>query len=271
MHRAAELRRRIDALAARPVVRTADGVRGRRAVVVGAGAAGAEVACAIATAFDRESPRSADEDAVSLVDAAETILPGYSKRFRTRARQVLEERGIDVWTRTRVTEVTADEVRIELRGRASALPSNLSVWLTGAAAPPIFRGLTRNGTREGALPLDERGFLLVDPSLRSPADERIFGAGDCVTPAEHPDTPKAGVYAVREAPLLWQSLRATLTGTGAHPRYEPQDSFLSILNTADGKALLRWKWIVSHGRWAWWLKDRIDRRFVSNYELGIRN
>jgi selenide,water dikinase len=263
MHRAAELRRRIDELAARPVVRTSSGVRGRRAVVVGAGAAGAEVACAIATAFDRESPRSADEDAVSLIDAAETILPGYSKRFRDRARTVLEGRGIDVWTRTTVTEVTADEVRIELRGRPSALPSDLTVWLTGPAAQPVFR--------DSGLPLDARGFLLVDPTLRSPADPRIFGAGDCVTPARHPDTPKAGVYAVREAPLLWRSLRATLEGTDTHPRFEPQESFLSILNTADDKALLRWKWIVAHGHWAWWLKDRIDRRFLDNYELGIRN
>ncbi|MGD2113529.1 MAG: FAD-dependent oxidoreductase, partial [Acidobacteriota bacterium] len=126
MHRAAELRRRIDELATRPVVRTPEGVRGRRAVVVGAGAAGVEVACAIATAFDRESPRSADEDAVSLVDAAETILPGYSRGFRDRARTILEERGIDVWTRTRVTAVTAGEVRIELRGRSSALPADLT-------------------------------------------------------------------------------------------------------------------------------------------------
>lgn len=257
IHRAEELRRRIDALAARPVVRTPDGVRGRRAVVVGAGAAGCEVACALATALDRESPRSADEDGIALVDAEATILPGYAERFRDRARTVIEGRGIDVWTRTRVTAVTPNTVEVEVRGRASTFPADLTVWLTGVAAPPLFR--------DSDLPLDDRGFLLVDGTLRSPGDDRIFGAGDCVTPAGSPDTPKAGVYAVREAPLLWKSLQASLRGTHDHPRYEPQAGFLSILNTADGRALLRWKGLVSHGRWAWWLKDWIDRRFVARY------
>ena len=174
---------------------------------------------------------------------------------------MIEERGIDVWTRTRVTAVTPDAVEVEVRGRASTFPSDLTVWLTGPAAPPLFRG----PEPERNLPLDDRGFLLVDSSLRSPGDPRIFGAGDCVTPTEHPDTPKAGVYAVREAPLLWKSLRASLRGTDDHPSYEPQTGFLSILNTADGKALLRWKGLVSHGRWAWRLKDWIDRRFIDRY------
>lgn len=262
IQQAVELRHRIDALAARPVVRTPDGVRGRRAVVVGAGAAGCEVACALATALDRESPRSADEDGVALVEAESTILPGYTERFRDRARTVIEGRGIDVWTRTRVTAVTPDTVEVEVRGRASTFPSDLTIWLTGPAAPPLFRG---SELRESNLPLDDRGFLLVDSSLRSPSDPRIFGAGDCVTPADHPDTPKAGVYAVREAPLLWKSLRASLRGTDDPPTYRPQTGFLSILNTADGKALLRWKGLVSHGRWAWRLKDWIDRRFTNRY------
>jgi hypothetical protein len=37
-------------------------------------------------------------------------------------------------------------------------------------------------------------------------------------------------------------------------------------NTADGKALLRWRGVAVHARWAWWLKDRIDRRFVRTYQ-----
>jgi NADH dehydrogenase FAD-containing subunit len=87
-----------------------------------------------------------------------------------------------------------------------------------------------------------------------------------VTPERHPGTPKAGVYAVREAPVLWKSLAAALEG-GKPPHYEPQRGFLSLLNTGDGKALLRYKGLVAHSRWAWRLKDRIDRRFMARYRV----
>jgi NADH dehydrogenase FAD-containing subunit len=97
------------------------------------------------------------------------------------------------------------------------------------------------------------------------ADPRIFAVGDCGTLASHPGTPKAGVYAVREGPVLWESLKAAIRG-GEPPRYQPQHGFLSILNTGDGRALLDYKGIVSHSRWAWRLKDRIDRRFMARYQ-----
>ena len=72
------------------------------------------------------------------------------------------------------------------------------------------------------------------------------------------------MYAVRQGPVLARNLRAAL-GEGRPATYVPQRTFLSLLNTADGKALLRWHGIVSHSRFAWWLKDRIDRRFVRRY------
>jgi selenide,water dikinase len=92
----------------------------------------------------------------------------------------------------------------------------------------------------------------------------VWAAGDCATLSDHPETPKAGVYAVRQGPVLARNLRAAL-GDGTSRAYVPQKTFLSLLNTADGKALLRWHGAVSHSRFAWWLKDRIDRGFVRRY------
>jgi selenide,water dikinase len=105
----------------------------------------------------------------------------------------------------------------------------------------------------------------LDDALRSLADPRIFAVGDCGTLAHYPDTPKAGVYAVREAPVLWASLKATLDGLQL-PSYRPQHGFLSLLNTADGRALLEYKGQVAHGRWAFWWKDWLDRRFLARYQ-----
>lgn len=244
--KAAELRRRLRELA------LAEGSGGEVSiVVVGGGAAGVEVALAAAAVLeDGGAPHR-----ITIVEAGEEILSGYSGRFRRRARRLLERRGLAVCTGRRVTAVHAAAAELE---EGQLLPARLTIWLTGAVAWPLFRG--------SGLPLDERGFLLLDDALRSIGDPRVFAAGDCGTLARHPGTPKAGVYAVREAPVLWQSLQAAVLAGREPPRYTPQESFLSLLNTGDGRALLRWKGVVSHSRWAWRLKDRIDRRFMARYE-----
>ena len=217
--------------------------------VVGGGAAGVEIALALAAALEKGR--------ITILESGEEILSGYDGRFRKRAREILAGRGIEVRTGERVVAVHSGEVEMD---GGSRIPSLLTVWLTGAVSWPLFR--------DSGLPLDERGFLLTDDALRSVADPSVFAVGDCGTLASHPETPKAGVYAVREAPVLWKSLKAAVQG-GEPPRYEPQERFLSILNTADGRALLDYKGMVSHSRWAWWLKDRIDRRFMARYQKLI--
>jgi selenide,water dikinase len=221
-----------------------------RVVAVGAGAAGLEVACAFAAVLDR----AGHAREVSIADGGAEILEGYSLRMRRRARRVLEEKSISILLGAGVVGVRADSVGLE-DGRR--ILSDFTVWLTGPEAPDLFRG--------SGLALDSRGYLLVDDSLRSVSDPRVFGAGDCVTLAPYPDTPKAGVYAVREGPVLWGSLTAAVRGAPS-PRYRPRGSFLSILNTSDGKALLQYGRLVSRSRWSSILKDRIDRRFMRKYQ-----
>ncbi|HEY0515311.1 MAG TPA: FAD-dependent oxidoreductase [Thermoanaerobaculia bacterium] len=218
--------------------------------VVGGGAAGVEISLAI-EAVMRKAGRARR---ITILDSGERILSGYRDRFRERAAGILVERGIEVRTGERVQAVRPDEVETEDGG---TVPSRLTVWLTGAVAWPLFQG--------SGLPLDERGFLLTDEALRSLGAPNIFAAGDCGTLANHPETPKAGVYAVREGPVLWESLKTALQD-GEPPRYEPQKGFLSILNTGDGFALLDYRGVVSHSLWAWRLKDWIDRRFMARYQ-----
>lgn len=244
--RVAGLKQRVDRLARR------GGSARRRVAVVGAGAAGVEVALGV----DAVLARLARERAITLYEAGPEILRGYSRRVRHEAEKILADRGIAVETDRPVQAVGSDWV--ETVG-GSRRPADLTVWITGPSAPPLFRG--------SGLPLDDHGYLLVSPSLRSIADPTVFAVGDCATLLEHPKTPKAGVYAVRQGPVLWRSLLAAL-GEGHPPRYDPQSGFLSILNTADGKALLRYKGVVSHSRWGWKLKDWIDRRFMDRYGVG---
>jgi selenide,water dikinase len=243
MSEAVRLKRRLETLAETGDAR-------RSIVVVGAGAAGFEVACAA----DRLLRDAGAEVLVSLVEAGSEILDGYSARFRRLARRAIEGRAIEIVLGRRVETVDTGSVSFNDGERLAA---DLTIWLTGAVSWPLFRG--------SGLSCDDRGFLLTDDSLRSIDDPRVFAVGDCGTMASHLRTPKAGVYAVRQGPVLAEALRSAVSDREP-PTYIPQTGFLSLLNTADGKALLRWGGTVSWSRWAWWSKDWIDRRFMSKYQ-----
>jgi selenide,water dikinase len=111
---------------------------------------------------------------------------------------------------------------------------------------------------------DRAGFLRVDACLRAVGREDVFVAGDAASFDESP-LPKAGVFAVRQGPVLARNLRAVAEGQAPRP-YRPQKEFLVLLSLGDGHALGTRSGFVFGGRWVWWLKDQIDRRFMARYQ-----
>jgi selenide,water dikinase len=243
LHRAARLKARIDELAG------GDGSPAR-VVIIGAGAGGVEVACAAAAVLDR----TGREREITLVESGDGVPAGYARRFQDRARVALEAHRVRVRLGIRGSAGRAGAVDLD---DGTSLPSDLAVWLTGPQGAPLLAA--------SGLPVDPRGFLWTDDRLRSIADPRVFAVGDCGTLRDHPWVAKSGVYAVREAPVLWENLRAAARGAPL-TAFRPQRDFLSILNTCDGRALLRYKGLVTWSRWAWRLKDRIDRGFMRRYQ-----
>jgi selenide,water dikinase len=112
--------------------------------------------------------------------------------------------------------------------------------------------------------VDGRGYIRIRPTLQVDAHPDIFAVGDCAS-LRGERLPRAGVYAVRQGPVLRENLEAWLAGE--RPRaWEPQGDFLALLNLGDGRAMaVKWGWAVV-GRWVMWLKDRIDRRFVERFQ-----
>lgn len=108
-----------------------------------------------------------------------------------------------------------------------------------------------------------RGFVTVGPTLQS-SDPAVFAAGDCAH-LSHAPRPKAGVFAVREAPVLHHNLRAALSGSARLRPYRPQAGYLKLVSLGDRAALAEKAGVVWQGRWVWWLKDRIDRAFMEKF------
>lgn len=249
MHRAAAVRRRAEELFV-PGSGTAVEV-----AVVGGGAAGVEVAFALERlARDRGATAR-----VTIVEAAAGVVPEFSSRVRRIVERLLATRGIGLRVGRSVCEVEPARVRLDDGARLS---SQLTVWLAGAAAPRLLAA--------SDVPKDPDGFLLVDSTLRAVDGGPLFGAGDCVGIAGCPGLAKAGVYAVREAPILDHNLRAALAGLPPR-RYRPQTGFLALLNSADGRAIWRYQRLAGHSRLAWRLKDRLDRAFLRRYPEARRS
>ncbi|MEP6590551.1 MAG: FAD-dependent oxidoreductase [Gemmatimonadota bacterium] len=240
------LRERFDAVMRMP--RAASGC-----VVVGGGAGGVEVALALAE-------RGRGTVRVTLVHAEDALLPGYPQRAGRLARRACDRAGVDIRTGHAVQAVGADHVVL---AGGERIPSALTVWLTGAAPPPLIAHST--------LPHSLSGYVEVDDFLRSSDGSPVWGAGDCITLRSHPNTPKAGVYAVRQGPVLAHNLRAFCEPDGASRRYRPQARFLSLLAVSRHRAILSWGGVALDARWAQRLKQWIDRRFVARYRVPESN
>ena len=114
-----------------------------------------------------------------------------------------------------------------------------------------------------ALPVTADGFLRVGADLRVEGQEAIFAAGDCAH-LTHAPRPKAGVYAVRAAPVLRDNLRAVLSG-GTTRAFHPQRDYLKLISLGEKSALAEKMGMAFGGPLLWRLKDRIDRKFMVQF------
>ena len=219
--------------------------------IVGGGAGGVEVAFALEQRLRQEASIPVT---LTLLESGPRILAGYPESLRRRVYRNAERRGLKILCNRRVEAVHSDRVRLD---GGEDLPCQVVLWVTGAVSQPIFI--------ESGLPTDQRGFVHVRSTLQVEGHDELFAVGDSSTLLDYPQTPKAGVYAVRQGPLVTHNLRALVAGQPLLS-YRPQDDFLALLNLGDGSALGT-KWGRSmEGRWVMKLKDFIDRRFMKRFQ-----
>ncbi len=230
--------------------------RVRSIALVGGGAGGVELALSAASRL-RQAADGAGGDPTSLhlwlVTRARRILPALPPAAARRLGRHLSSRRITVLCDACVTAVTADH--LEFAGRPP-LPVEAVLWVTEAAAPDWLRGT--------GLPLDPSGFILVEAGLDVRGQAGVFAAGDAVRFAPR-DLPKAGVYAVRQGPVLAGNIRRALAGSPPRP-YRPQRDALVLISTGGRHAVGLRNGFVVEGDWVWRIKDRLDRRWMGRYQ-----
>ena len=143
--------------------------------IIGAGATGTELSAelhrtaraVVAYGLDRIDP---DKDInITLIEAADRILPALPERLSEATTALLRKLGVDVRTSARVTEVTADGVQL---ADGSFVPSELVVWAAGVKGPDVLAELD-------GLEASRSSQLVVTPTLQTTRDPDIFAMGDC--------------------------------------------------------------------------------------------
>lgn len=213
--------------------------------VIGAGVAGAELA--IAMAYRLQSGQQSGT--VSLIDNA-TALSETAARARHHMLSQMRKLNIDLIENAAITQVAPDHVELS-DGRR--IPSRFTIGAAGASA---FPWIANSG-----LDLHD-GFISVDDRLRT-SNPAIFAVGDCAHMRATP-RPKSGVYAVRQAPILYHNIVASLTDRKLRS-YRPQKDYLKLISMGRKAAVAQRSGLTLNGALMWRWKDRIDRKFMEKF------
>jgi len=232
-----------------------------RLAIVGGGAAGTEIALNLLGRT--HAAGRAHDVTLTIVEASDSLLPRFPPGMRRYVERQLQHRGAAVRTHTRVSHLHGHHLHTS-DGEQIAVDAVL--WATGSVGPDVLRS--------SGLPTDDRGFLMVDRTLRAPHAPRVFAGGDCATVRGLEHLAKVGVHALKHGSVLHANLNRTLRHLSAHGTPPPRDALQAfrpypaaplILSTGTPEGLwtLNDRWL--RGTPLLRLKHWIDRRWIRTY------
>lgn len=213
--------------------------------VIGGGVAGAELVLAMAHALAQQGRLGQ----AHLIDSG-PVLGQVHPALRKRLLRAFSQHRVSVVENTPIARLEPGRIHLA-DGREI-----LSDFTTGAAGARPHDWIADSG-------LDlQQGFITVNEQLQSSAPE-VFAVGDCAHLGFDP-RPKAGVYAVRQAPVLYHNLRALLTGDALR-NYRPQKDYLKLISLGAKEAVGDRFGQQFSGGMVWRWKDSIDQSFMDKF------
>ena len=185
--------------------------------------------------------------------AGNKFMSRFPDNVRRKVAASLTKRGIEILNQGYVKEIIAGQITLE---SGKSYNTDFVFLAQGVKPSPIFR--------DSGLAIGPDGGLLVNKYLQSTDCPEIFGGGDCIYFKDQP-LDKVGVYAVRENPILYHNLMASLEGKELQS-FDPGGGYLLIFNMGDGTGVLQKKWILFGGKLAFIIKDYIDRKFMTKFQ-----
>lgn len=184
-------------------------------VIVGGGPTGVELAGAIAelaTQTLKEDFRNIDtsETKVLLLEGLDRVLPPFAPELSQEAQASLEALGVDVQTKTLVTNIENDIVTIKQGEEVKTIASKTVLWAAGVKASAMGKVLMDKTGAE----CDRAGRVIVEPDLSIKGHSNIFVVGDLANFAHQNGKPLPGVapVAMQEGEYVAKLVQKRLKG-----------------------------------------------------------
>ena len=210
-----------------------------RIAIVGAGASGVEITFAIR----QNNP----EAQIILLNAKENPVDNFNPKSQALVFKAFDKQAIEYHGQTKVQQIQDQTIETD-QGQFQADLIICALGVTGVDVD--FTGFET----------DDKNYLKASTQLQVAKD--AFALGDMIYIEEFPYITKAGVYAVRESPIYYHNLMATIKGEANLRDFEAPREYLAILNTGNRTAISDHKNKTRSGRLQFELKNWIDKHFM---------
>jgi NADH:ubiquinone reductase (H+-translocating) len=199
-------------------------------VVVGGGPTGVELAGELAIVvrhtmrgyFTRIDPR--EQARVILLDAGTRVAAAFSERLSAKVAHYLDELGVSVRERARVTAIDERGVNVQITGDTDAvngtqerIDARTVIWAAGVRAVPFAATLAQ----ATAAQTDRAGRIQTQPDLTVPGHPEISAIGDATRHAGPDGRPLPGLatVAIQQARHVARAIRGGAPGASKPFRY----------------------------------------------------
>lgn len=215
---------------------------GKSLAVIGGGASSVETSIALKVAFPFLN--------IEIFSKSDELIRNFNSKSKEEVRKILDSFEIKVNTGYEFLYYKNNIAAFFKEKEKLFVPMDfviISSGISGIAAD--FKGIDTI----------ENNFIRTDKYLR--VNENILAMGDMIE-FNDMNLPKAGVFAIHEAPVLFKNLIKMISGDNDLIEYKPNQKYLQIINTGYGTGLLNWGNITLTGRIPFIIKDYIDRNYM---------
>ncbi|MGG6238883.1 NAD(P)/FAD-dependent oxidoreductase [Nodosilinea sp. AN01ver1] len=225
-------------------------------VIVGGGPTGVELAGSLAELAHhtlRNDFRHIDTTAsrILLIEGMDRVLPPFPPELSARAHADLEKLGVEVLTKSLVTDIAGHQITLKQGDEVSTLQAGTVLWAAGVRDPGMG-GLLAD--RTGA-ERDRSGRVIVSHDLSLPTHPNIFVVGDLAHFAHQGDRPLPGVapVAMQEGKYVARLIQKRLQNETL-PAFEYKDSgSLAVIGRHAAVVNLPWAKLTGFPAWFVWL------------------
>lgn len=225
-------------------------------IIGGGGATGVELAAELVNfirSLQMEYPKNNEERTykIILIEASPEILPGFAYSVVKKAKQRLQNLGIEILTNSPIKSATSTSVITDRRQETY----DILIWTGGVRGSAVLEKLN--------LPLSSKGTVQVDEYLCADKEKRIYVVGDSaffINPKTGKSLNGNVPVAEGEAKIAAKNILRSIRGK-PRKKFVPLKKYPFILAVGGKYAIADLVYIRFSGFWGWFTKQLVELRY----------